>query len=33
MIAASFLKNQGFNFVASIEGGIKEVIDHAPQLV
>jgi len=33
MIAASFLKGQGFNFVASIEGGIKEVIDHAPQLV
>ena len=33
MIAASFLKAQGFNFVASIEGGIKEVIQHAPQLV
>ena len=33
MIAASFLKAQGFNFVASIEGGIKEVIQHAPKLV
>ena len=33
MIAASFLKAQGFDFVASIEGGIKEVIQHAPQLV
>ena len=33
MIAASFLKAEGFNFVASVEGGIKEVIQHAPQLV
>ena len=33
MIAASFLKANGFNFIASIEGGIKEVIQHAPQLV
>ncbi len=33
MIAASLLKAQGFNFVASIEGGIKEVMHQAPELV
>lgn len=33
MIAASLLKAHGFHFVASIEGGIKEVIQHAPELV
>ncbi len=33
MMAASFLKTQGFNFVSSIEGGIKNVIQHAPQLI
>jgi rhodanese-related sulfurtransferase len=33
MIAASFLKAKGYHFVASLEGGIKEVIAQAPQLV
>lgn len=33
MVAASFLKAHGFHFVASIEGGIKEVARQAPQLV
>lgn len=33
MIAASFLRAQGFHFVASIEGGIKEVMAHSPQLL
>ncbi len=33
MIAASFLMAHGFSNVASVEGGIKEVIQHAPQLV
>lgn len=33
MIAASFLKSKGFDFVASVEGGIKEIIAHAPQLI
>lgn len=33
MIAASILKANGYHFVASIEGGIKEVIQHAPELV
>ena len=33
MIAASLLKAHGFKWVASIDGGIKEVIHQAPQLV
>lgn len=33
MIAASFLKAKGFHFVASVEGGINEVLHHAPELV
>jgi hypothetical protein len=33
MIAASFLRDHGFHFVASIEGGIKEIMKHSPQLV
>jgi hydroxyacylglutathione hydrolase len=33
MVAASFLKSKGYHFVASVEGGIKEVIQHAPMLV
>lgn len=33
MIAASFLVSHGFSSVATIEGGIKEVIAHAPMLV
>ncbi len=33
MIAASYLKAHGFHFVASIEGGITEIIKQAPQLV
>jgi len=33
MIAASFLRTKEFNFVGSIEGGIKAVIQHAPELV
>ena len=33
MIAASFLRSRGYNFVASVEGGIKEIIRQAPQLV
>ncbi len=33
MIAASFLKANGFHFVASIEGGIREVIRQSPKLV
>ena len=33
MIAASFLRSKGFHFVASIEGGIKEVIQQSPTLV
>ena len=33
MIAASFLKAHGFHFVASVEGGINEVLQQAPQLV
>jgi rhodanese-related sulfurtransferase len=33
MIAASILKAHGYHFVASIEGGIKEVIQHAPEMV
>ncbi len=33
MIAASFLKSCGFHFVASVEGGIKEVLGQAPELV
>ncbi len=33
MIAASYLRSKGFHFVASIEGGIKEVIAQSPQLV
>jgi len=33
MIAASFLKANGFNFVASVEDGIKDVIKYSPQLV
>jgi rhodanese-related sulfurtransferase len=33
MIAASFLRANGFHFVASIEGGIKEVIRQSPKLV
>jgi hydroxyacylglutathione hydrolase len=33
MIAASFLKANKFHFIASIEGGINDVIKHSPQLV
>jgi len=33
MVAASLLKAAGFHFVASVEGGIKEVMLRAPQLV
>jgi glyoxylase-like metal-dependent hydrolase (beta-lactamase superfamily II)/rhodanese-related sulfurtransferase len=33
MIAASLLKAAGFHFVASIEGGIKDVAHMSPQLV
>ncbi|MBL7691284.1 MAG: MBL fold metallo-hydrolase [Flavipsychrobacter sp.] len=33
MVAASFLKSKGFHFVASVEGGIKEVQRVAPSLV
>ncbi len=33
MIAASLMKAHGFKFVATIEGGIKEIIKRAPQLV
>lgn len=33
MVAASFLKSKGYHFVASVEGGIKEVMQHAPMLV
>lgn len=33
MIAASFLRARGFNFVASIEGGIREVMAQSPTLV
>ena len=33
MIAASFLMAKGYHFVASIEGGIKLVLERAPQLV
>ena len=33
MIAASYLAAHGFHFVASVEGGIKDVIQHSPQLV
>ena len=33
MIAASWLKAHGFNSVASIEGGIQDVIKKAPELV
>ncbi len=33
MIAASLMKANGFKFVASVEGGIKEIIQHSPQLV
>ena len=33
MIAASFLRSVGFHFVASIEGGIKDVITQSPQLI
>ena len=33
MIAASYLKSNGFHFVASVEGGIKELIQHAAKLV
>jgi rhodanese-related sulfurtransferase len=33
MVAASFLKSKGYHLVASVEGGIKEVIQHAPMLV
>ncbi len=33
MIAASYLKSKGFHFVASVEGGIKDLLVHAPQLI
>jgi len=33
MVAASFLRSKGFHFVASVEGGIKEVQRIAPSLV
>ncbi len=33
MIAASFLIGIGFHFVASVEGGMKEIMQHAPELV
>jgi glyoxylase-like metal-dependent hydrolase (beta-lactamase superfamily II)/rhodanese-related sulfurtransferase len=33
MIAASFLISRGFHFVASVEGGMKEIMQHAPELV
>ena len=33
MIAASLLKAHGFHFVASIEGGITEIIRTAPELI
>ncbi len=33
MIAASFLKANGFGFVASVDGGINAVVAHAPQLM
>ena len=33
MIAASFLISRGFHFVASVEGGMKAIIQHAPELV
>ncbi len=33
MIAASYLKAHGFHFVASVEGGINELVRQAPQLV
>jgi len=33
MIAASFLRSKGFHFVASIEGGIKDMLLRSPQLV
>jgi rhodanese-related sulfurtransferase len=33
MVAASMLKAAGFHFVASIEGGIKEVMHRVPQLI
>jgi glyoxylase-like metal-dependent hydrolase (beta-lactamase superfamily II)/rhodanese-related sulfurtransferase len=33
MVAASFLKSKGFHFVASVEGGMKELLIQAPQLI
>ncbi len=33
MVAASYLKTKGFHFVASVEGGIKEIMVHAPLLI
>ncbi len=33
MIAASFLKARDYHFIASLEGGIKEVVTHAPALL